>query len=42
MRNSVSQLTMTGLYDLGAKLKEEEIAVLFRNNHFATIYKKQV
>ncbi|XP_042223347.1 ubiquitin carboxyl-terminal hydrolase MINDY-1-like isoform X2 [Homarus americanus] len=40
MTNSGSQLTIHGLFELGSSLVREEIAVLFRNNHFSTIYKK--
>lgn len=34
---SPTQLTFEGLFRLHAKLKEGELAVLFRNNHFSTI-----
>ncbi|KAF2356139.1 MINDY deubiquitinase domain [Trinorchestia longiramus] len=34
-----SQLTVHGLFALGSTMGEEEVAVLFRNNHFSTIYK---
>lgn len=40
MTSSGSQLTINGLFDLASSLEKEEIAVLFRNNHFSTIYKK--
>lgn len=40
MTNSGSQLTIHGLFELGSALEREEIAVLFRNNHFSTIYKR--
>ncbi|XP_066950433.1 ubiquitin carboxyl-terminal hydrolase MINDY-1-like isoform X1 [Macrobrachium rosenbergii] len=40
MANSGSQLTIHGLFELGSSLGKEEIAVLFRNNHFSTIYKR--
>ncbi|XP_045605552.2 ubiquitin carboxyl-terminal hydrolase MINDY-1 isoform X1 [Procambarus clarkii] len=40
MTNSGSQLTIHGLFELGSALACEEIAVLFRNNHFSTIYKR--
>lgn len=36
---SASQLTYHGLCELCTQLKEEELAVLFRNNHFTTLYK---
>ena len=42
MANSGSQLTIHGLFELGSSLRREEIAVLFRNNHFSTIYKRGV
>lgn len=42
MANSGSQLTIHGLFELGSALGNEEIAVLFRNNHFSTIYKRGV
>ncbi|MPC89804.1 Protein FAM63B [Portunus trituberculatus] len=41
MANSGSQLTIHGLFELGSALRREEIAVLFRNNHFSTIYKRE-
>uniref|UniRef100_A0A1J3GG80 F-box/kelch-repeat protein n=1 Tax=Noccaea caerulescens TaxID=107243 RepID=A0A1J3GG80_NOCCA len=37
--NNASQLTSTGLVLLEAKLKEGEICVFFRNNHFYTLLK---
>ncbi|KAL7636557.1 UNVERIFIED_CONTAM: hypothetical protein RMT77_013332 [Armadillidium vulgare] len=37
---TISQLTIHGLFELLAALAEGEIAVLFRNNHFSTIYKR--
>lgn len=40
MSSSGSQLTIHGLFELGSALAKEEIAVLFRNNHFSTIYKR--
>lgn len=42
MANSGSQLTIHGLFELGSALGHDEIAVLFRNNHFSTIYKRGV
>jgi len=36
---TMSQLTYHGLCELSAKMKEGELAVFFRNNHFSTIYK---
>ncbi|XP_018028095.1 ubiquitin carboxyl-terminal hydrolase MINDY-1 [Hyalella azteca] len=34
-----SQLTVHGLFALGSTMRDQEVAVLFRNNHFSTIYK---
>lgn len=42
INSSRSQLTIHGLFELGSALEREEIAVLFRNNHFSTIYKRGV
>jgi len=43
LEESASQLTYHGLYELNATMKDGELAVFFRNNHFSTIYKlKQV
>lgn len=39
LENSASQLTYHGLSELCTQLKEDELAVLFRNNHFTTLYK---
>ena len=39
---SASQLTYHGLCELSATLKEEQLCVLFRNNHFSTLYKHKV
>lgn len=36
---SASQLTYHGLAELNTAMNEGEIGVLFRNNHFSTIYK---
>lgn len=36
---SASQLTHYGLAQLIARVKEDELCVLFRNNHFITLYK---
>jgi len=36
-----SQLTSDGLIQLHTSLQEGDIAVLFRNNHFSVIYKRQ-
>jgi hypothetical protein len=37
-----SQLTAYGLYELQQAVKEHELAIFFRNNHFSTIYKHKV
>jgi len=36
---SASQLTYHGLSELHSGLREEELCVFFRNNHFSTLYK---
>ena len=40
LEESASQLTYHGLCELSTTLKEGELAVFFRNNHFSTIYKR--
>ncbi|KAL5962743.1 Ubiquitin carboxyl-terminal hydrolase MINDY-1 [Taenia solium] len=42
LETAASQLTMCGLCELSEHLQENQLAVLFRNNHFNTIYKKAV
>ena len=39
LERSASQLTYHGLSELTTSMEEDEIGVLFRNNHFSTIYK---
>ncbi|XP_057775683.1 uncharacterized protein LOC130994637 [Salvia miltiorrhiza] len=39
MKNSASQLTIYGLFSLLDKVKERELCVFFRNNHFNTMFK---
>ena len=39
LERSASQLTYHGLVELGSTMSADEVAVLFRNNHFSTIYK---
>ncbi|KAL6550052.1 hypothetical protein OROMI_020540 [Orobanche minor] len=39
MKNSASQLTVYGLFCLQDKVKERELCVFFRNNHFNTMFK---
>ena len=41
LERSASQLTYHGLSELSSSLPEDEIGVLFRNNHFSTVYKHQ-
>ncbi|VDO05556.1 unnamed protein product [Rodentolepis nana] len=41
LESTASQLTLCGLCELNDRLREEELAVFFRNNHFNTIYKKK-
>lgn len=40
--DSASQLTYHGLSELASRLKDNQLAVFFRNNHFSTIYKHKV
>jgi len=40
--NSASQLTHFGLGQLKTTLRDSELAVFFRNNHFSTILKNEV
>ncbi|KAJ6393769.1 hypothetical protein OIU77_023077 [Salix suchowensis] len=39
LKNSASQLTFYGLFCLQDGLKERELCVFFRNNHFSTMFK---
>ncbi|KAI4303485.1 hypothetical protein MLD38_039108 [Melastoma candidum] len=39
LRKSASQLTIYGLFSLQESLKERELCVFFRNNHFSTMFK---
>uniref|UniRef100_M4EKV2 MINDY deubiquitinase domain-containing protein n=1 Tax=Brassica campestris TaxID=3711 RepID=M4EKV2_BRACM len=39
LKNSASQLTFCGLFRLQEGLKERELCVFFRNNHFCTMFK---
>ncbi|RHZ28884.1 hypothetical protein DYB26_009285 [Aphanomyces astaci] len=41
LADSASQLTYVGLIQLHEDLKERELAVFFRNNHFSTIFKSK-
>ena len=40
LEESASQLTYYGLCELNTVLKEGQLAVFFRNNHFSTMYKQ--
>ena len=42
LNQSASQLTRYGLAQLHQNVAEEELCVLFRNNHFITLLKYQV
>lgn len=39
LESTASQLTYHGLSVLHATMRPDELAILFRNNHFSTIYK---
>ncbi|XP_042948829.1 uncharacterized protein LOC122281428 isoform X2 [Carya illinoinensis] len=39
LKNNASQLTINGLFCLRDGLKERELCVFFRNNHFSTMFK---
>jgi hypothetical protein len=39
LNSNVSQLTYAGLTQLSERIKDMELAVFFRNNHFSTIFK---
>ncbi|QDZ25335.1 DUF544 domain-containing protein [Chloropicon primus] len=39
LETTSSQLTTEGLFALQTELKERELAVFFRNNHFSTVFK---
>nr|CAD7400442.1 unnamed protein product [Timema poppensis] len=42
LEKTASQLTYHGLCELNSALRNDELAVFFRNNHFSTIVKKKV
>ena len=42
LERTASQLTYHGLHELVTTLKEDELAVFFRNNHFSTLLKHKV
>ena len=39
LRDSAAQLTVAGLFQLHETLREHELAVFFRNNHFNTLFR---
>ena len=39
LEESASQLTYHGLCELVSTMKDNELAIFFRNNHFSTLYK---
>lgn len=41
LERTASQLTMFGLSELNSKIKDNEIGILFRNNHFLTLLKRE-
>ncbi len=41
LEDSASQLTYHGLCEVNSAMKEDELAIFFRNNHFSTIYKRK-
>uniref|UniRef100_A0A0M3KG49 Ubiquitin carboxyl-terminal hydrolase n=1 Tax=Anisakis simplex TaxID=6269 RepID=A0A0M3KG49_ANISI len=41
LHSSASQLTVYGLFQLHSTLSDGQLAVLFRNNHFNTLYKNK-
>eukprot|EP01062_Namystynia_karyoxenos_P012658 TRINITY_DN14571_c0_g4_i1.p1 TRINITY_DN14571_c0_g4~~TRINITY_DN14571_c0_g4_i1.p1 ORF type:complete len:505 (+),score=157.77 TRINITY_DN14571_c0_g4_i1:107-1621(+) len=40
LQSTAGQLTYTGLFELTSNVKEGELCVLFRNNHFSTLTKQ--
>lgn len=42
LRSSASQITYHGLSELSSTLKDSQMGVLFRNNHFHTLLKHNV
>lgn len=41
LERTASQLTYHGLCELNTQVKEDELAVFFRNNHFTTLYRNK-
>ncbi len=42
LEESATQLTFYGIIQLTKELKEEQLCVFYRNNHFSTMYKRFV
>ena len=42
LESTASQLTYHGLCELNTTVKEGELCVFFRNNHFSTLFKRKV
>lgn len=42
LNQTASQLTNYGLSQLIRHIKDDEISILFRNNHFITMYRHKV
>ena len=42
LEKTASQLSYHGLCELNTQVKEDQLAVLFRNNHFTTLYRHMV
>ena len=42
LERTAAQLTYHGLSELVTSVKEDEMCVFFRNNHFSTLYKYKV
>ena len=42
LEKTASQLSYHGLCELNTQVKEDQLAVLFRNNHFTTLYRHKV
>lgn len=42
LKETASQLTNYGLSQLVKHIKDDELCILFRNNHFITMFKNKV
>ena len=42
LQRTASQLSYHGLSELATTVKENELCVFFRNNHFSTLHKSKV